>query len=138
MSHYESGLPENVEQVLTVTFGNPKVGNKEFCAYVNKNATKGGKYKAYRMHNEKDPVPRTPPEMLGFHHCFTRAILTPDGRVYFPPDELKKDGDATTKAIAQFASIGSEILAFHDIFVYADATFQFRTRREAAGKEGGC
>jgi hypothetical protein len=130
ITRFGSRIPESVWRVLSVTYGSPKVGDVSSFGLFVALARQAGKYNCYRLHNLKDPVPSAPPAAMGYHHCFSRVVLSPDGRDYYPTvvDEIQAKNDQTTNAVDNLAAIGPEILGFHDIFAYADATFRFRTR----------
>ncbi|KAI9296403.1 alpha/beta-hydrolase, partial [Neoconidiobolus thromboides FSU 785] len=60
-AYYKLNLPK--ERIKVFTFGQPRLGNKEYASYVNQ---LGLTY--YRMVNYNDPVPHAPPRLFGYFH----------------------------------------------------------------------
>ncbi|KAF9264031.1 alpha/beta-hydrolase [Marasmius fiardii PR-910] len=61
-------------ELKTTVFGMPRTGNQEFADFVD--ATLGTSFN--RFTNQNDPVPRVPPQLLGYHHTsgeiFIKAV----------------------------------------------------------------
>ncbi|KAJ1923755.1 hypothetical protein IWQ60_005669 [Tieghemiomyces parasiticus] len=67
---------KTLANMMTVTtFGQPRVGNKEYVAYYNSFnlATK-------RVVNKRDPVPHLPPRILGYRHTNEEFWIKPDNK----------------------------------------------------------
>ncbi len=67
---YDNGL--KVEGVYT--FGQPRVGNKEFSTFYNANSAT---HVTWRVTHHRDIVPHLPPKLIGFHHV-SRAPPPPN------------------------------------------------------------
>jgi len=97
---FPGGLPNNF-RVLSVTFGQPKVGNDDFVANIDKDEwtnwtnDSNAKFKTYRIFTPLDPVVTTPPVTLGFRHCYAMCLMR-DGKLYFLPPSLANKVDRTT------------------------------------------
>ncbi len=62
--------------IEVVTFGTPRVGNREFADAFNR------EMKCTRIINDRDMVPLAPLKILGFHHVGAQLIHIKDGKVY--------------------------------------------------------
>jgi hypothetical protein len=125
--------PSNVS-LLSCTFGSPKSTDEVLGQFIDSKIS-GTQVRLFRCHNQKDPVPSTPPLSMGFKHCFKRVVLTPGGAIFFPDDQDagEKSSDSTSNMLYKVLRSGSSILAFHDPFLYSDATFRFKMRCEEKG-----
>lgn len=68
------------------TFGQPRVGNKEFCQLYDSSACPAAavlKDVTFRVINQNDIVPRVPPLLNGYRHCGNCVFLFSDG--WFAP-----------------------------------------------------
>lgn len=128
---YPGGLPSQF-RLLSVTFGQPKVGNAEFCRAVqqhewtnrNKETGQEAKFKTYRVFSPLDPVITTPPAAMGFSHCYSMCALK-GGSLYFLPPGFAKLSDRTNVGIKNAIDHGMSILQFHDLFCYLSNVMHF-------------
>jgi triacylglycerol lipase len=79
------------------TCGSPLVGDKDFGAAFRKTFPGGAGLGYYRFVNDRDIVPRVPPEQFGFGHVGTLMRIASDGTVTrvdapaaAPPDDLRE------------------------------------------------
>jgi hypothetical protein len=129
----QEDFPENISQVRTVTFGNPKVGDAKFCEFVTEKMKENPKFSIVRLYNESDPVPQVPPDEC-YVHCVQATAISVDGRVFHPPaqgteDQKKEIADAgDVTAFVNMVFTGPKIAIFHDILVYFHAVYAFNAR----------
>ena len=131
---FPGGLPEKL-RLLSITFGQPKVGDDDFVRNVDHdewtNWGKDGngnnvnaKLKTYRLFTPLDPVPTTPPVDLGFRHCYAMTMIKA-GELFFLPQSFANKVDTTTQGIKRAIDQGMNILHFHDLFNYLEAVMHF-------------
>jgi hypothetical protein len=100
---FPGGLPENL-RVLSITFGQPKVGNDDFVNAVDKDewttwsedGKKHAKFKTYRIFTPIDPVVTTPPVSMHYRHCFAMGCMKA-GQLYFLPQSMSNQVDTTSQ-----------------------------------------
>jgi hypothetical protein len=106
---FPGGFPENF-RVLSITFGQPKVGDDDFVAAVdndewtNWSPERNAKFKTYRIFTPVDPIVTTPPVALGYRHCYAMCMLN-RGQMYFLPQSMGNKVDTTAVGTSQKKSI---------------------------------
>lgn len=128
---FPGGLPKNC-RVLSVTFGQPKVGDDEFADAIDKDEWtnwnleegKNALFKTYRIFTPLDPVVTTPPVSLGFRHAYAMCMMD-KGELYFMPQHLANQVDTTSEGIRRAIDQGMQIMSFHDLFNYLEAVMHF-------------
>jgi len=126
---FPGGLPEGF-RLLSITFGQPKVGDDDFChaldddEWTNWSETQNAKFKTYRIFTPSDPVVCTPPVSLGFRHCYAMCLIR-SGHLFFLPQTMAKDVDTTSDGFRRAIDHGLAVLHFHDLFNYLNAVMHF-------------
>jgi len=72
VANYQNSHPETSAQIVypVYTFGQPRVGNKEFATWFDEKVGAGN---WFRVVHHDDPVPHLPPPALGFSHMATEV-----------------------------------------------------------------
>ncbi|GAB5036986.1 lipase family protein [Nannochloropsis oceanica] len=73
----------------TTTFGQPRVGNKEFSSFFNQTIIPSIPF--FRLVHHRDPVPHLPPQSLGFHHSPFEVFYSEDESSYVICDPTGED-----------------------------------------------
>jgi hypothetical protein len=133
---YPQGMPSTL-RVLSVTFGQPKVGCEQFVQHVRGDPWfKQGRFKLYRLFTPLDPAPTVPPTSLGFRHCYD-ACSVAKGKMYaFPPEyQTRHENNSTMIAIKHAVSKGMKLLSFHDVFNYLSSVMQYADANRSADQD---
>ncbi|KAI9297829.1 alpha/beta-hydrolase [Neoconidiobolus thromboides FSU 785] len=76
----------NSNDLSVYTYGQPRIGNSNFVNLIQQN-----QLKIIRVTNRNDPIPHSPPAILGFHHHGNELYISDPKTTILCNDDLKED-----------------------------------------------
>ena len=120
--------PADRLRVLCVSFGAPKVGNKEFVDWVDNHrflqrdsSDQTVRFKVLRILDVLDPIVTMPPSggiSSYIHTARHGATINPEGSMIFITREAADRFDETARGLGIIAESGSDAIKNHDLFAY--------------------
>lgn len=109
----------------TYTFGQPRVGDREFARKYNIEA----RAKHFRFQNNNDIVTRVPARLMGYSHVGSSLYITEDGEVSDDPGWWTRFLDRVKGAVEDLLEVGIDAVKDHDVQLYRYAVEAWRDKK---------